>query len=378
MTLYEQIYDWDNLSLAFEEVGKTHRFNSDFMELAFDEYQCLANLQWHLIYRTYKFSRCRHYQVREPKLRDITEPQMLDRIVMRAIYNIINPLFEKRFVSRSYASRKGGLKPITNENGKTYLIPHKGGKGTINSCAGVQFCIRAALSTMKNPFVVDIDFHHFFRNINHNVLERILFKTIKDNDVRNLLHFIINMEFEKLSNTQWLRYIGDEPGEGIPIGFLLSQLFANAVGDVIDHYIMEELGCKYYVRYMDDIRIFLDSKETAFNVLYDIDSFVTEKLYLTLNNKKTKIYSLSKYVNFCGYKCYPNHLEIMKKTANRAYRRVRKYRKMVDAGELEEIKLKETTQSFLAHVKYSKWTPICQKVINASGLKFDEKTRLLV
>jgi hypothetical protein len=378
MTLYEQIYDWDNLSLAFEEVGKTHRFNSDFMELAFDEYQCLANLQWHLIYRTYKFSRCRHYQVREPKLRNITEPQMLDRIVMRAIYNIINPLFEKRFVSRSYASRKGGLKPITNEDGKTYLIPHKEGKGTVNSCAGVQFCIRASLATMKEPFVVDIDFHHYFRNINHNILKKVIRNTIDDKDVINLLFFIIDMEFEHLSGEQWLRFIGDDTGRGIPIGFLLSQLFANAIGDIVDHYIMEEMGCRYYIRYMDDIRIFTDSKNNAFDILYNIDSFVSNKLELAPNEKKTKIYKLSSYVNFCGYRCYPNHLEVMRKTADRAYRRTKKIRKLVETGELEEVRLIESTQSFLAHVKYTKWTMLCQKVIDVSGLKFNKITRELL
>lgn len=378
MTLYEQIYDWDNLTEAFEIVGSTHRYNSAFMELDFNRYQILANLQWHLIYKTYRFSKCKHYQVREPKLRDITEPQMLDRIVMRAVYNIINPMFEKRFVSRSYASRKGGLKVKTDENGQSYLCPHKGGKGTINACANVQFCMRAALATMKNPYVVDIDFKHFFRNINHDVLEAIIFKVIKDKDVRNLLRFIINLEFENLSKSNWIRYVGDDEGKGIPIGFLLSQLFANATGDIIDHFVMDQMAQRYYTRYMDDIRIFADSKERAFDILYTIDSFVFDKMDLALNIKKTKVYKLSKYVNFCGYSCYPNHLEVLNKSAQRACRRTKKIKKEVDAGEENILKLRESTQSFLGHVKYTKWTPLCQKVIDLSGLSFDIKTRKLL
>ena len=47
---------------------------------------------------------------------------------------------------------------------------------------------------------------------------------------------------------------------GIQIGNLLSQLYANIYGHIIDRYIKTELREKYYYRYMDDTVILSNEK----------------------------------------------------------------------------------------------------------------------
>lgn len=71
----------------------------------------------------------------------------------------------------------------------------------------------------------------------------LLAKHIKDRYVLNLLNTIV-----------------ESGGDGLPIGYYTSQWLANFYLQGIDHYIKEELGVKYYVRYVDDM-VFFDSNK---------------------------------------------------------------------------------------------------------------------
>ncbi|UWG09080.1 MAG: MatK/TrnK amino terminal region [Bacteriophage sp.] len=50
-------------------------------------------------------------------------------------------------------------------------------------------------------------------------------------------------------------------GIGVPIGNYLSQYFANLYFSELDHLCKEELKCKFYYRYADDIVILSDDKK---------------------------------------------------------------------------------------------------------------------
>ena len=52
----------------------------------------------------------------------------------------------------------------------------------------------------------------------------------------------------------------NSPGRGLPIGNLTSQFFANHYLGVLDHHCKQSLGCRRYVRYMDDFVVW-DSRE---------------------------------------------------------------------------------------------------------------------
>ena len=47
---------------------------------------------------------------------------------------------------------------------------------------------------------------------------------------------------------------------GLPIGNLTSQHWSNCYMDPLDHFIKRELRCKAYLRYVDDLALFSDSK----------------------------------------------------------------------------------------------------------------------
>ena len=70
--------------------------------------------------------------------------------------------------------------------------------------------------------------------------------------------------------------------KGVPIGNYLSQFFANLYLTYFDHWIKEELRCKYYFRYADDIVILGNDKNYLRNVLVSIKLYLKQVLNLEL------------------------------------------------------------------------------------------------
>ena len=67
----------------------------------------------------------------------------------------------------------------------------------------------------------------------------------------------------------------------------------------LDHYIKETLGCKYYIRYMDDL-IILDINKERLKKIYIKLSLEIENIKLKVN-KKSNIYRSSRGLFFLGY-----------------------------------------------------------------------------
>ncbi len=51
--------------------------------------------------------------------------------------------------------------------------------------------------------------------------------------------------------------------EGLPIGNLTSQFWSNCYLNPLDHFVKRELRCPAYLRYVDDLALFSDSKRGA-------------------------------------------------------------------------------------------------------------------
>ena len=102
---------------------------------------------------------------------------------------------------------------------------------------------------------------------NNNFL--ILTKTKKTVEyIFNILSNIINSTIDKvISNKEKSKLLYEldsipriSYNISLPIGNLTSQIFAVYYLNDLDHYLKEKLGCKYYIRYMDDFVILSNSK----------------------------------------------------------------------------------------------------------------------
>lgn len=199
----------------------------------------MTKLHFDLKRCSYKLGDYIHFTVMDPKPRNIVALQFRDRIVQRAIYNIIQPIFEKTFLPNSFACRKG--------------------KGTHRASIITQSYSRK----VGNSYYLKTDFSKYFLSIDRKVLWGRIERKIGCKETLKLIELFI-----------------PKSGSGINIGELLSQLFANVYGNNVDMFLKHDLGVKYFVRYMDDIVIFGPSYIYLRNIQNKLKVFIENKLNL--------------------------------------------------------------------------------------------------
>jgi hypothetical protein len=89
---------------------------------------------------------------------------------------------------------------------------------------------------------------------------------------------------------------------GIPIGNLLSQMYALIYLNPLDHFIKRELGAENYCRYVDDFVIFGWPRERCVEVLADIQEFLDRELSLELS--RYSLHRVKRGINFVGYRTW--------------------------------------------------------------------------
>jgi retron-type reverse transcriptase len=88
----------------------------------------------------------------------------------------------------------------------------------------------------------------------------------------------------------------------MPLGNLTSQFFANVYLNELDYFVKHKLKIKYYIRYVDDFIILHISKEQLEIWKGEIDEFLKRELRLELHEEKSRIISLSRGVDFVGFR----------------------------------------------------------------------------
>ena len=169
------------------------------------------------------------------------------------------------------------------------------------------------------------------------------------------------------------RLILSAPRTGIPIGNLTSQLFANIYLNELDQFIKRKLRIKYYIRYMDDFIILLESPEIARSLKNTIKSFVEDELHLELSPEKVRIGHINEGVPFVGYCQRPNEIRVRGAALRRMRKKVRKAFRRTFGRDYEMPenfwKLKKTKQthfygswsSYIGQTKYARNSSYLQK-----------------
>lgn len=220
--LHEQVYSLPNIELA-DRKARRHK-SVRWGILKHDKHREKENLKLAETLRnlTYKTSKYSTFKIYEPKERLIFRlPYYPDRITHHAIMNIMEPIWVNIFIKHTYSCIKD--------------------RGIHDVAKDLKYVLQKYPEETK--YCLKLDVRKFYPSIDHDILYEILQKKIKDKKLLSLLKEII--------------YSAD----GVPIGNYLSQFFANLYLAYFDHWVKEELKCKFYFRYADDIVILSDSKE---------------------------------------------------------------------------------------------------------------------
>ena len=94
-----------------------------------------------------------------------------------------------------------------------------------------------------------------------------------------------------------------------------------------------KLKIHYYIRYMDDVIILGQDKETLHRWKAAVETFLREELALDLNSK-TSIRPVRQGVEFVGVRIWPTHMKLRKSTVRRIKREVRKISALYAAGDM--------------------------------------------
>ena len=219
--LFPRIIDPDNLRWAVWNAQKGKRYSNQVVQFKSDLDKNLIQLRNQMIAGAVEVGSYHYFKVYDPKERQICAPPFQEQVLHHAMMNICGYYFERFQINHSYACRKG--------------------KGT-------HAAIKAAKKFTRNyGWYLKLDVRKFFDSIHHEVLKHQLSRLFKEHSVLNIFGQIIDS-------------YAASPERGVPIGNLTSQYFANHYLAALDHFVKEILGCKAYVRYMDDM-VFMESRK---------------------------------------------------------------------------------------------------------------------
>lgn len=292
--IYHHIISIENLLWSWQEFLCGKKKRKDVAEFSVNLLDNIFTLHKELVNKTYKHKDYQAFKVNDPKPRDIHKAQVRDRLIHHAVYRILYPYFDRKFIFDSYSCRnkKGTHKAIERFRKFSQIVSR---------------------NNTRTCWILKCDIQKFFANIDHKILKKILIKHIADKDVLWLLTQIID-SFETKGKTEI----------GLPLGNLTSQLLVNIYMNELDHFIKRKLKMKYYIRYADDFVIFSENKNDLKSVLPQISKFLKNYLGLLLHPDKVFIKTLFSGVDFLGWVHFTNYRVLRTTTKRRIFKKLRK------------------------------------------------------
>lgn len=291
--IFEQIISLENLFSAWDDfkAGKGQKVDIQDASVFIEDKLFLLHEQ--LLAKTYTHQGYTSFYVHDPKLRRIHKAQVIDRIVHHAIVRVIEPLFERKFEYDSYSSRvgKGVHKAVTRFH---------------------DFAWKVSRNNTKTVWVLKCDVRKFFDSIDHAVLMRLLYSEVDDENTLHLLWQIVTS-------------FAHQPGKGLPLGNLTSQLFSNIYLHRLDHYMKRVLRVANYIRYADDFVIISDDRTYLEGLISKVRWFLDWHLKLELHPHKITLDKWHAGIDFLGYISFPHHRLLRGKTRKRMLRNVAKH-----------------------------------------------------
>lgn len=146
-----------------------------------------------------------------------------------------------------------------------------------------------------------------------------------------------------------LRMIIFSNGEkGQPIGSLISQWSGNLYLTPLDKFLKEQLKCKFYFRYCDDIVVLGETKEELFKIFKEINNFVSQRLHLQLK-RNYQVFPIDKRgIDFLGYRFFHNYSLLRK----RILKNIKSSLKKIDNTRILTYKENCTINSYKGWLKY--------------------------
>lgn len=238
------------------------------------------------------------------KKRPLGIPTIMDRLIQQCILQVLEPICEAKFFKRS-----NGFRPTHSAE---------------NAIAQAERMIQ----NIGCHYVIDIDIHGFFDNVNHGkLLKQMWALGIWDKKLLSIISAMLKAEVAGIGF----------PEKGAPQGGIISPLLSNIVLNELDWWVAsqwEEMPTKrnyvhriyangtpdksntiralrsytklkecYLVRYADDFKIFCKKHSDAVKLFEATKQWLWKRLGLEISPEKSKIVNVKRhYSEFLGFK----------------------------------------------------------------------------
>jgi hypothetical protein len=128
---------------------------------------------------------------------------------------------------------------------------------------------------------------------------------------------------------------------GLPIGNLTSQIWANIYLNELDQFVKRTLGCRCYLRYVDDFLLFAEEKSVLWKWKREISTFLIH-LRLSLHERSSTVYPVNTGIPFLGFRLFPYRRRLKTRNARMFEKRLRRHQRAFRRGELtfEELNIR--------------------------------------
>jgi RNA-directed DNA polymerase len=316
------LYRFENLWRAYRECRRTKRGTLNALAFEWNAEAGLFALQQELLSHRYQPGTSICFVTDGVKPREVFAADFRDRIVHHLLLHRIEPVFERRFLHDSYACRKG--------------------RGVLAASDRLtEFLRQATANTARPAWALKLDVASFFPSIHKPTLYDILCRRVRDPELRWLTATILfhdptaDFVFHKGPRfvphptsaaypVEARKSLFGRGGEtGLPIGNLTSQFWANCYLDELDQFVKRRLGCRHYVRYVDDLVLLAPDPETLSVWRGRIRTFAAERLRLKLRTDGDEPFPVRRGIDFVGWKTWATHRVPRRRTLATLDRRLR-------------------------------------------------------
>lgn len=263
----EEIVGFDALYESMTKCIKGVRWKDSVAHYHLNAIEETLELETELHEGSYKPRKPKEFTIYAPKKREILSVSFRDRVYQRSLNdNAIYPQMSKGFIRDNFACQKG--------------------KGTDKCRDRLEaFLHKYFINCGKAGFVLYFDIHGYYPNMRHNVAENAFLRKLDQETAQRAVDTL---------RTQYKGNVGYNPGSQ------MVQIAGISVLDRVDHYIKEQLRCKYYLRYMDDMVLISNDLEFLKHCQMAVTALLAE-MGFEVNPKKTGIRRLEDGIPFLGY-----------------------------------------------------------------------------
>ena len=215
-------------------------------------------------------------------------PTVLDRYIQQSLAQVLSTYYDPTFSDHSYGYRQG---------------------------RGTQDAVSRALSYLRSgyEYVVVIDLANYFGSVNHDQLMTRLRKDCHDKVLLKLIR-------KYLRSGTIINGVKHTSTQGTPQGGNLSPILSNIFLDYLDKE-LEQRG-HHFVRYVDDISIYVKSARAGERVLSGISTWIENRLKLAVNREKSGVFKYTR-TDLFGFGFYKDADGIQLRISKPSLRRFR-------------------------------------------------------